>query len=131
MTEDEEKFLRRVEILCAKPGLYIGRSDFFALAMFLEGYILALSENGKLKKHPFGGLLMLLEQAHGFSHSAWGWQRHYLHDKGSDEHAIRDFPGFLREALAVPDSCIDEIFSLRAQFSHTPPVSPQTAKYDQ
>jgi len=130
MSEDQEKFLKFVEIICARPGMVIGRADFFALVAFLDGYITGVSEHGRLKKHPFGGLLMLLEEAHGFSHPAWGWPRHYLHDKGSDECAIRDFPGFLRQALEVPDSRIDEIFRSSWQRSHKPPVSPQTSKYD-
>jgi hypothetical protein len=110
--------------------MYIGRSDFFALVTFLEGYILGLSEHGKLKKSPFGGLLILLEDTHRFSHPAWGWWRHYLHDKESDERAIREFPNFLKKALQVPDSQIDKISKNRGQLRHKPPKSPQTCKYD-
>ncbi len=130
MSEDQEKFLKFVENICARHGMYIGRSDFLALVAFLDGYVIGVSEHGRLRKHPFGGLLMLLEQAHGFSHPAWDWARHYLHDKGTDERAIKDFPHFLREALKVPDSRIDEIFRSRSQFSQKPPPSPQTARYD-
>lgn len=130
MSKDQEKFLKFVETVCARPGIYLGRSDFIGLVMFLEGYITGVSEHGRLKKHPFGGLLMLLEKAHGFSHPAWGWPRHYLHDKKTDEQAIEDFPRFLREALEVPDATIEEIFKSREQFPHNPPNSPQTSRYD-
>ena len=131
MSEEHSQFLQLVETVCARSGVYIGRYDFMALVSFFEGYVLGVSKHAKMKKHPFGGLLMLMEHAHGFSHPAWGWPRHYLHDKGSHERAIREFPGFLREALQVPDSRIDEIFRSRDEFSHTPPPSPHTSQYDQ
>ena len=102
-----------------------------ALVAFFEGYLLGAAQHGNRERHPFGGLLMLMEEAHGFSHPAWGWPRHYLHDKGSHDRAIREFPSFLREALQVPDSRIDEIFKSRDQFTHTPPASPHTSQYDQ
>jgi hypothetical protein len=130
MSEDQEKFLQLVEKVCARPGMYTGRADFVALAMFLEGYILGVSEHGKLNQHPFGRLLGVLEQAHGFSHPAWGWSRHYLHEKESHDRAIRDFPIFLRQALEIPDSRIKDIWMSRDQLSRTPPPSPQTCQYD-
>lgn len=130
MSEDQEKFLNVVDIVCARPGMYVGKVDFRSVVAFLEGYVLGVSEHGRLKKHPFGGLLMLMEEAHGFSHPGWSWARHYLHDKETDERAIRDFPEFLREALKVPDSCIHEIFLSREKLrSNRPPPSPQTANY--
>jgi len=130
MTEDQEKFLNVVEIVCARPGMYVGTQDFRSVVAFLEGYILGLSEHQTMNKHPFGGLLLLMEEAHGFSNPGWGWVRHYLHDKETDERAIRDFPEFLRAALMVPDSRIHEIFLSREKFTgKRPPPSPQTANY--
>jgi|SRR5581483_6745417 len=129
MLQQEKKFFKVVETICARPGLYLGQHNFFALAMFLEGYVTAMAQQGKFKRSPLGGLLTLLEQAHGFSHPAWGWARHYLHEKETDERAIREFPQFLREALEVPDSRIKEIHRSRARLGSKPPRSPQTTKY--
>jgi hypothetical protein len=96
MSRNEQEFLRVVEQVCSKPGLYIGRADFFALVTYLEGYIRGLMEAGKLDSYPVGRLLPLLEHQHGFAHASWGWWRHYLHDKLTDERAIREFPDFLK-----------------------------------
>ena len=129
MSDSEQKFLGVVEQVCAKPGLYVGRPDFRALVTFLEGYIRGLTESGRLESYPFGSLLTLLEHEHGFSHPAWGWWRHYLHDKKTDAKAIMDFPEFLGRAMAVPRSRIDELHAVRPS-SHQSPVSSQTEKYD-
>jgi len=130
LTKGEERFLRVVEVVCARPAMYVFTRDFFLVTIYLEGYIRGLFERRKLKKYPFGGLLTLLENTDGFSNPAWGWRRHYLHQKESDEKAIRDFPTFLRAALTVPDSHIEEMDkSKRRLMAKRPPVSPQTAKY--
>ena len=72
---DVQKFLNIVDIICAKPGMYIGRTGFLGLVSFLEGYIVGVSDNRGTKNHPFGNLLTLLEHTNGFSHPAWGTTR--------------------------------------------------------
>lgn len=129
MSEDQQSFLRFVDAVCQRPAMYLGRHrDFDYLTTFLYAYSLGFAQGSKTQFNPFGGLLAILEHAHGFSHPAWGWERHYLHDKGSDERAIRDFPQFLREALEVPESQIDEWHRSRTQGE--PPPSPHTSTYD-
>ncbi|MFN7137734.1 MAG: hypothetical protein ACK4UN_00165 [Limisphaerales bacterium] len=129
MGDGDEDFLRVVEQVCAKPGMYIGRTDLFLLVMYFNGYIRGLNDAGTLKRDPFAGLLTLLEHEHGFSHPAWPWWRHYLHDKKTDQEAIRALPQFLREAMSVPDCRIDELDRKRPQNYETP-NSPHTQKYE-
>jgi len=129
MTHSEEEFLRVVEQVCAKAGLYIGRSEFYALVTYLEGYIRGLTEAGKLDSYPLGRLLPILEHEHGFSHASWGWWRHYLHDKKTDERAIKDFPEFLRRAMDLPIGDVERLAAARPS-NYQLPDSPQTIKYD-
>ena len=109
--------------------MYFGGEGFSSLVNFLEGYIVGVSDNRGTTNHPFGNLLTLLEHTNGFSHPAWGWPRHYVHFKGSDELAVKDFPQFLRESLAVPEAKVDELFKRRFQLPRKPPESPQTEHF--
>jgi hypothetical protein len=124
---DRQKFVKLVDTLCARPSIV---QDFIGLVNFLEGYIVGVTDNRGTRNHPFGNFLTLLEHANGFSHPAWGWPRHYLHAKGTDERAIRDFPAFLRQSLDVPEARVMDLFKDRRNLSRTPPDSPQTAKLD-
>jgi hypothetical protein len=129
LCENEQRFLELVGRVCARPGLYVAPAQFDAVVNFLHGYALGLIDSGRLQTYPFGNLLTLLEQRHGFSHPSWGWWRHYLHDKETEERAIRDLPEFLREGMRVPQSRIKEFDAARPS-NNNPPESPQTRKYD-
>jgi hypothetical protein len=130
MSEDEQSFLKFVEAVCQRPAMHLGRQrDFDAITAFLEAYSAGFAQGSKTDFYPFGRLLTVLEHSHGFSNSAWGWRRHYLHEKGSEEKAIEEFPQFLREALEIPESQILEWHRTRIQGE--PPPSPHTAHFDQ
>jgi hypothetical protein len=124
----EEHLLKVVDQVCARPGLYVGCQDFYAVTKYLDGYIRGLMEFGGLRRDPFGWFLPVLEHRHGFSNSGWGWQRHFFHDMKSDLRAIQELPGLLREVTAIPASRIEEIYGTRPPNYH-PPDSPQTAHY--
>jgi hypothetical protein len=129
MSEDQQNFLRFAEAVCQRPGMYLGRRcDFYTLTVLLEGYAEGFEQGSKTQFHPFARLLPVLEHAHGFSHPSWSWRRHYMHDKRTEERAIKDFPRFLKEALEVPDSQIQAWHKARVQSQ--PPRSPHTARSD-
>jgi hypothetical protein len=133
MTPEHQEFLRLVDAIGARPAVYLGnrgRSDFQMLLTFLDGYVAGIAKCNPLKAHPFGNLLTIMEDAHGFSHAAWGWPRHYLHDKGSEERAIREFPSFLKECLEISDARIEEMSKARGRLVGKAPKSPRTSKYE-
>lgn len=129
MTEDEQDFLRVVEAVCQRPALHLGNHyNFRRIVAFLSAYALGFSAEAKRTFVPFGQFQKLLERRDGFSHPAWRWWRHYLHYKGSEQAAIRDFSSFLRGVFEAPESVIVE--APGTEPDGAPPASPLTAWYE-
>ena len=82
-----------MNIVCDKPGMYVGHGRMPQVRAFLDGYVMALNDSGQMSDYPFGGFLTWLEQRHGICHPAWGWDRILVHAAGSDREAIRILEG--------------------------------------
>ena len=101
-----EHFLRMLDRLCQRPGMFVGRASLRLVSAYIDGYQDALS-NG-LEGRVLGGFTTWIETKFGISSPAWHWTRIILHQFGSEAAPISHLPQLVREFFADREAFGDD-----------------------
>jgi hypothetical protein len=93
------EFVRVVEAVARRPGLYVGRCSLSDVGHYLSGYACALADAGQAES-PIEGWMRWVELRYLIAHPAWHWTRILLYVHGTDRAALDALPGLYRQFLA-------------------------------